>query len=169
MEFATEMIIKSSLYGVKIAEVPITLHPDGRKAHVPHLKTFGDGWRTLRFFLLYCPRWLFLSPGGLLIFLGLPGYALALPAVTILEVTFDAHTLLFASMFLLCGYQSLLFAVFTKTFAVNEGLMPGDEWFYRLVNLERGLIAAAVAVLSGLGQTSTGIIIRDHPELSTTW
>ena len=78
---------------------------------------------------------------------------LALPAVTILGVTFDAHTLLFASMFLLCGYQSLLFAVFTKTFAVNEGLMPGDERFYRfyrLVNLERGLIAAAVAMLSGV-------------------
>jgi glycosyltransferase involved in cell wall biosynthesis len=153
MEFATEMIIKSSLYGVKIAEVPITLHPDGRKAHAPHLKTFRDGWRTLRFFLLYCPRWLFLAPGGWLIFLGLLGYGLALPAVTILGVTFDAHTLLFASMFLLCGYQSLLFAVFTKTFAVNEGLLPADERFYRfyrLVNLERGLIAAAVAMLCGV-------------------
>ena len=67
MEFATEMIIKASLYRARIAEVPITLHPDGRKSHAPHLKTFRDGWRTLRFFLLFSPRWLFLLPGGLLI------------------------------------------------------------------------------------------------------
>src|SRR5580704_10810287 len=74
MEFATEMIIKSSLNGSKIAEVPITLHPDGRKAHAPHLKTFRDGWRTLRFFLIFSPRWLFLYPGILLVVLGLIGY-----------------------------------------------------------------------------------------------
>ena len=73
MEFATEMIIKASLYGDKIAEVPITLHPDGRKSHAPHLKTFRDGWRTLRFFLMYSPRWLFLMP-GFLVLLGLIGY-----------------------------------------------------------------------------------------------
>ena len=75
MEFATEMIIKSSLYSEKIAEVPITLHPDGRKSHAPHLKTFRDGWRTLRFFLMYSPRWLFLAPGVLLVMLGVIGYA----------------------------------------------------------------------------------------------
>jgi hypothetical protein len=75
MEFATEMIIKSSLYGARIAEVPITLHPDGRKAHAPHLKTFRDGWRTLRFFLMYSPRWLFLMPGVLLIAAGSAGLA----------------------------------------------------------------------------------------------
>ena len=74
MEFATEMIIKASLFGGSIAEVPITLHPDGRTAHLPHLKTFRDGWRTLRFFLICSPRWLFLIPGGALILLGLVGY-----------------------------------------------------------------------------------------------
>ena len=79
MEFATEMVIKSSLHNARIAEVPITLHPDGRKAHAPHLKTFRDGWRTLRFFLMYSPRWLFLYPGLLLLALGAVGYALALP------------------------------------------------------------------------------------------
>ena len=79
MEFATEMIIKASLYAAQIAEVPITLHPDGRKAHAPHLRTFRDGWRTLRFFLMYSPRWLFLIPGMLLVLLGLLGYALAMP------------------------------------------------------------------------------------------
>ena len=106
MEFATEMIIRSSLAGARIAEVPITLHPDGRKAHAPHLHTFRDGWRTLRFFLLYSPRWLFLIPGVALIVVGLVGYGLALPGVSIGELTFDAHTLLFASLAIICGYQS---------------------------------------------------------------
>ena len=77
MEFATEMIIKSSLVHARIAELPITLHPDGRTSHPPHLKTFRDGWRTLRFFLWYSPRQLFLVPGMLLIALGSIGYALA--------------------------------------------------------------------------------------------
>jgi hypothetical protein len=83
MEFATEMIVRSQLTHAKIAQIPITLHPDGRRSHAPHLKTFRDEWRTLRFFLLYSPRWLFLMPGiGLLLF-GLIGYALALPGITI--------------------------------------------------------------------------------------
>src|SRR5205807_4238561 len=98
MEFATEMIIKAGVGGANVAEVPITLHPDGRKAHPPHLKTFRDGWRTLRFFLMCCPRYLFLYPGLALIVLGLLGYGLALPGVTLGGMTFDAHTLLFASL-----------------------------------------------------------------------
>lgn len=154
MEFATEMIIKSSLYGVRIAEVPITLHPDGRKSHAPHLKTFRDGWRTLRFFMMYSPRWLFLIPGALLILLGLVGYALAMPGVTLSGVTFDAHTLLFASLAILCGYQAILFAIFTKTFAVSEGLMPEDprlNRFFRAVNLEKGLLLGAGSLLVGVG------------------
>jgi glycosyltransferase involved in cell wall biosynthesis len=154
MEFATEMIIKSNIYGTKITEVPITLHPDGRKAHKPHLKTFRDGWRTLRFFLMYSPRWLFLYPGGLLILLGLVGYGFALPGVTAVGVTFDAHTLLFSSLFILLGYQSILFAVFAKTFAISEGLLPENRRmtrFYEIVNLERGLLAAALALVLGIG------------------
>ncbi len=104
MEFATEMIIKASLFGEKLTEVPITLHPDGRKSHAPHLKTFRDGWRTLRFFLMYSPRWLFVIPGALLVLLGLIGYGVALPGVRLGGVAFDAHTLLFASLGILCGY-----------------------------------------------------------------
>lgn len=153
MEFATEMIIKASLFGAKITEVPITLHPDGRKAHAPHLKTFHDGWRTLRFFLLFNPRWLFLVPGLALLLMGLVAYALALPAVTISGVTFDAHTLLFGSMFMICGYQSILFAVFSKTFAVNEGLLPADKCFHRfygVANLERGLLVGLLGMLIGV-------------------
>ena len=153
MEFATEMIIKASLFGEKVTEVPITLHPDGRKSHAPHLKTFRDGWRTLRFFLMYCPRWLFVVPGAILMALGLMGYAVALPGARLGGVAFDAHTLLIASLATLCGYQSILFAIFTKTFAISEGLMPEDPQFarlFRLLNLERGLVLSAAAVLVGL-------------------
>ncbi|HXU39735.1 MAG TPA: glycosyltransferase family 2 protein [Blastocatellia bacterium] len=154
MEFATEMIIKSSLYRARITEVPITLHPDGRKAHAPHLKTFRDGWRTLRFFLMYSPRWLFLIPGMLLILMGVVGYGLAMPGFTIKGLTFDAHTLLFSSLAILCGYQSILFAIFTKTFAISEGLMPDDPHltrFFDHVYLERGLIIGGTSLLAGLG------------------
>jgi glycosyltransferase involved in cell wall biosynthesis len=153
MEFANEMIIKSSLRGARIAEVPITLYRDGRTSHAPHLRTFRDGWRTLRFYLLYSPRWLFLIPGALLILAGLAGYALAMPGVTIWGARLDVNTLIFASLAILCGYQSIVFAVLTKVFAVSEGLMPGDRRitrFLEIANLERGLIAGAIALLAGL-------------------
>lgn len=153
MEFATEMIIKASLNRAKISEVPITLHPDGRKAHAPHLRTFRDGWRTLRFFMIFSPRWLFLVPGMVLTILGLIGYALAMPAMKIGGVTFDAHTLLFASLSILLGYQSVLFGLFAKTFAINERLLPQDpqlDGFYKVMYLERGLILGALGLVVGL-------------------
>ncbi|HMP07558.1 MAG TPA: glycosyltransferase family 2 protein [Lacipirellulaceae bacterium] len=153
MEFATEMIIKSTLFGVDIVETPTTLHPDGRTSHAPHLRTIRDGWRTLRFFLMYSPRWLFLAPGLLLLLAGAVGYALALPAATIGGVTFDAHTLLVASLAAVLGFQLLQFAVFAKTFAISEGLMPEGRLmavFRRRINLEFGLVAGAVALGVGL-------------------
>ncbi len=152
MEFATEMIIKASLNHARIAEVPITLHPDGRKSHPPHLRTFRDGWRTLRFFLMYSPRWLFLMPGLLLILLGLIGYAIALPGLRVAGISFDAHTLLFASLAMLTGYESVQFALFSKMFAISEGLLPEDPRlvrFFRVANLERGLIAGVGGCLFG--------------------
>jgi glycosyltransferase involved in cell wall biosynthesis len=154
MEFATEMVIKSSLLGENMAEIPITLYPDGRHGRASHLRTFRDGWRTLRFFLMYSPRWLFLFPGFLLILLGALGYALALPGVTIGGVNLDAHTLLVASLAVLLGFQSILFALFSKTFAISEGLMPEDprlNGFLQVVTLERGLLAGSVVFLGGLG------------------
>jgi glycosyltransferase involved in cell wall biosynthesis len=160
MEFATEMIIKASLHGAKIAEVPITLHPDGRRTRIPHLRTFRDGWRTIRLFLIYSPRWLFLIPGLLLIGLGLFGYAIAMPRLRMNGVTFDAHTLLFASLAILCGYQSVLFAIFTKTFAITEGLLPEDprmNRFFQFVNLERGLIISSAALCIGLMLLMTAV------------
>jgi len=153
MEFATEMIVKASLFGLKIAEVPITLHRDGRVQQTRHLKTIRDGWRTLRFFLIYSPRWLFFIPGAVLIMLGLVGYGVSLPGLKVRGVGFDVHTLLFSSLSILCGYQAILFAVFTKMFAIGEGLMPEDPRFKRIfdfANLERGLAFAAVAFLIGL-------------------
>jgi glycosyltransferase involved in cell wall biosynthesis len=153
MEFATEMIIKASLAQARMAEVPITLHPDGRKSHPPHLKTFRDGWRTLRFFLMCTPRRLFLRPGLILVVLGLAGYTLAMPGLTLGRMTFDAHTLLFASLAVICGYQSMLFAVIAKTFAITEGLLPVDrrvERFAKLFSLERGLAVGLVAAVVGV-------------------
>jgi glycosyltransferase involved in cell wall biosynthesis len=153
MEFATEMIIKASLFGVRIAEVPITLHPGGRKSHGPHLRTFRDGWRSIRFYLMCCPARLFLHPGLVLMLLGLIGYVIAMPGFTIRGVTFDAHTLLFASLAILCGYQAVLFWVMTKVFAIGEHILPegpGFRRWFRLVNLERGLFAAAAAFVVGV-------------------
>lgn len=153
MEFASEMIIKSTLAGARIAEVPITLRPDRRRSQRRHLRTFRDGWRHLRFFLLYSPRWLFLLPGALLVLLGLLGYAIAMPQRRIGGVVFDVHTLLFASLAVVAGYQSILFAVFTKVFGMTEGLLPPDprmERLFRILNLERGLLAGGLVMLAGL-------------------
>jgi glycosyltransferase involved in cell wall biosynthesis len=153
MEFISENTIKASLAGARITEIPITLHPDGRVTHKAHLKTFRDGWRNLRFYLVYSPRWLFLIPGMLLITFGLLGYFIAMPGLRIGGVQFDAHTLLFASLAITCGYQSVLFAVMMKVFAIGEGMLPQDPRLTRLfqvANLEHGLMAGVVMLLVGL-------------------
>jgi glycosyltransferase involved in cell wall biosynthesis len=153
MEFATEMVIRASLGGERIGEVPITLSPDGRTLHPPHLRTFRDGWRTLRYYLLCTPRWLFLLPGALMILLGIAGYGLAMPRTVIRGVHFDVHTLLFASLAVVIGYQAVWFAVLTKTFAITERLLPPDPKFLKLfdyIKLEQGLVAGVTAILAGL-------------------
>ncbi|MEK7401590.1 MAG: glycosyltransferase family 2 protein [Gemmatimonadota bacterium] len=154
MEFASEMVIKTALAGVPVAEVPITLRPDQRKARGAHLRTFRDGWRHLRFYLMYSPRWLFLLPGALLLLLGAAGYALAIPAVRVRGAEFDVNALLFASLFVILGYQSILFAILTKAFAVTEGMLPTTprvQRFFEVFNLERGLIVGALITLAGVG------------------
>jgi glycosyltransferase involved in cell wall biosynthesis len=153
MEFATEMMIKAARYEAKTAEVPITLHPDGRVNRVPHLKTFRDGWRTIRFFLMVSPRWLFLEPGRFLLLLGIIGYALALPGATIHRIHFSSHTLVIATMLILIGYQSILFAITVKTYAISQGIMPGDQRIDALlerVTLERAIVAGIVIFVTGL-------------------
>jgi glycosyltransferase involved in cell wall biosynthesis len=152
MEFATEMVIKASKFRSTITEIPITLRPDGRGRR-PHLRTWRDGWRHLRFYLMYSPRWLFLIPGALLMLAGVAGYWVALPGRTIGGVRFDVHTLLFASLAIICGYQAVLFAVMTKTFAIREGLMPEDPRLtrmYRWFNLESGLLTGVAGFVVGV-------------------
>ena len=154
MEFATEMVVKATLFQMKIAEVPTTLSPDGR-SRPPHLRTWRDGWRTLRFFLLYSPRWLFLYPGLALMLLGgLLGLWL-LPGTRVVgSVNFDVHTMLYAAVFVLLGFQAVAFAVFTKLFAITEGLLPPDptlDRLFRYITLEVGLLVGALLIAGGLG------------------
>lgn len=154
MEFAIEMIIKSSVFGARITEVPTTLHPDGRKLGRPHLRTFRDGWRTLRTFLQFSPRWTFAYPGALLLLVGLVGYGLALPGVQIGPAILDVHTLLVSSVAILMGAQLLAFAIFARGFAVANGLLPRRPWLdslARVFPIERVMTLAAGAVACGLG------------------
>lgn len=152
MEFATEMIIKSSLFGARISEIPITLYKDGRTLNRPHLRTFRDGWRTLRYFLLQSPRWTFLMPGAALGFCGLIGALLALTSTNIAGIVFDAHTLLVSTLALLVAAQLVSSAVLAKTFATGEGLLPRNNRLEKLSHvftLERCLTAATALVLGG--------------------
>ena len=153
MEFATEMVVKASLLTLRIAEVPTTLSPDGR-SRPPHLRTWRDGWRTLRFFLLYSPRWLFLYPGLALMLVGaLVGLWLLPMPRTVGSAVIDVHTLVYAAVAVLLGFQAIAFAVFTKMFAVSEGLHPADpalDRLFRYVTLEVGLLAGSALTLAGL-------------------
>lgn len=153
MEFASEMIVKATLFGMRITEVPATLSPDGR-SRPPHLRSWRDGWRHLRFLLLYSPRWLFLSPGIILMLAGLIIGIWLLPGPrTVGRVAFDVHTLLYSMAAIFIGFQSVLFAMFTKTFAITEGLHPKDSQFdkwYRFFTLEKGLLTGAVLTAIGL-------------------
>jgi glycosyltransferase involved in cell wall biosynthesis len=154
MEFASEMVVKATLGRLRIAEAPTTLSPDGR-SRPPHLRTWRDGWRYLRFLLLYSPRWLFLYPGLALMLAGLGAGLLILPGpLTFGSVRFDVHTMLYAAMAVVIGFQAVTFALFTKVFAVSEGLLPEDAWTGRLrrrVKLEAGLAVGIVLLLFGLG------------------
>ncbi len=152
MEFAVEMVIKATLSGARIAQVPITLHPDGRTSHGPHLRTLQDGWRTLRFLLMFAPHWLFLGPGAALILLGIVGYALALPGVNISGVIFDAHTLLFSTLFIMLGLSAVTFFLFAKAFAVSENFIPQEELpdtFSKASRLEVGAICGLLIAAVG--------------------
>jgi glycosyltransferase involved in cell wall biosynthesis len=158
MEFASEMVIKASLKGMRITEVPVVLRPDGR-SRPPHLRTWRDGWRHLRFMLLFSPRWLFLYPGLALFALGAVLSALLIGGpLLVAGVRLDIHTLLVAGFLSLIGYQLVLFAVFTKIFAVRMGFHPPHpvlEGLFRYITLEVGLLAGALMVLAGI----TGLVL----------
>jgi glycosyltransferase involved in cell wall biosynthesis len=157
MEFASEMAVKAHLHRLKVSEVPIRLYPD-RRGRPPHLRTWRDGWRHLRFLLLYSPRWLFLYPGAALMLVGSLVALWLLPGGRVAGgVGFDVHTLIYAAGAVIIGFQAVVFALFTKIFAISEGLLPEDprlNRLFRFVTLESGLVVGAVLLLIGVG---TGI------------
>jgi len=154
MEFASEMVVKSTLLGLRMTEVPTTLSPDGR-SRPPHLRSWRDGWRHLRFLLLFSPRWLFMYPGIALMMVGVLLGAWILPGARSLGgVYFDVHTLLYASAAIIIGFQMVLFAVLVKVYAMGEGLMPPDprmNQLFRYITLETGLAAGGLLAAFGLG------------------
>lgn len=161
MEFASEMVIKASLKEMRITEVPVTLHPDGR-SRPPHLRTWRDGWRHLRFMLLFSPRWLFLYPGLALFVLGVVvGAALETGPKKIGPFGFDIHTLLLAGFCCLIGYQLIVFAVFTKVFAMREGFHPPNRTYsamFQYIKLETGLVLGALMFVLGVAGTILAVL-----------
>ena len=161
MEFASEMVIRATLLGMRITEVPTTLDPDGR-SRPPHLRPWRDGWRHLRFMLLFSPRWLFLIPGLVLMLIGMIGNAAFwMGNVSIGMFHFGVHTMLYAAVTVLVGYQAVLFSIFTKTFAISEGLLPEDpvlNRMFRYVTLESGLIVGLLLLLLGAGGTVSAFL-----------
>jgi glycosyltransferase involved in cell wall biosynthesis len=154
MEFASEMVIKAKLIGLKMTEVPTIMSHDGR-SRAPHLRPYRDGWRHLRFMLMYSPRWLFLYPGILLIMLGLAGCIWLVPGVRAAHGNgLDMDKLLYAFASVLLGFQLVAFAVFTKVFAISEGLLPEDPRLSRAfhyITLETGLAVGCLLITLGLG------------------
>ena len=165
MEFASEMVVKSSLLGQKMEEVPTTLQKDGR-SRPPHLKTWRDGWRHFRFLLMYSPRWLFVYPGLLLVAIGLGLTIWLLPAERPLgHVNLGVDTLAYAAAAVLLGFQLFFFGVAAKVFAVTEGLLPEDESFsrwFRYISLETGLAVGVLLLLAGLGIAISSVVSWSH-------
>lgn len=154
MEFASEMVVKATLSDLKVTEVPTTLSKDGR-SRAPHLRSFRDGWRHLRFLLLFSPRWLFLYPGIALLIIGLFGSSLLLPGPVQLtpQIELDIHTLLVAAMCVLLGLQAVSFALIGRNFATRYGFIPRSERFgavLDMLSLERILLVSIVLMLGGI-------------------
>lgn len=154
MEFASEMVVRATLAKLHIVEVPVTLSPDGR-TRAPHLRPWRDGWRHLRFLLLYSPRWLFLYPGIALMLAGTAlGIALLPGPLHIGSVGLDVNAFVYCAVAVIIGFQAVTFSVFARAFAASEGLLPPNksmEKTFRVVTLEVGLAVGLVLFLSGLG------------------
>ncbi len=162
MEFASEMVIKATLKKLHIAEVPITLYKDGR-SRLPHLRSWRDGWRHLRFMLLYSPTWLFMVPGMLLLLLGM-GFGLRLQwaAWKIGPFGFDTNTLLVCSLAQVVGLQIFFFGIFARVFAVSEGLLPETadplDNVFKFFSLEKGVLLGLVIFLTGLAKLVIAVL-----------
>lgn len=165
MEFASEMVVKASVHGLSVAEVPTTLSPDGRD-RPPHLRSWRDGWRHLRFLLLFSPTWLFMYPGLLLLLAGLFGELALLPGpLTLGAHALDVHTMLYCAGFAVMGFQLVLFGVMAKVFAVQQGVLPmskGIRLFLEAFSVEAGLILGVVMMLGGVVLTSASLVAWDQ-------
>jgi glycosyltransferase involved in cell wall biosynthesis len=153
MEFASEMVVRATVDGLRIVEVPATLSPDGR-SRPPHLRSFRDGWRHLRFLLLLSPRWLFLYPGAALMLAGLASMLWLLPGPRVVAgFGLDVNTLVYSAAAIVCGFQAVSFAILAKVFAVNARLLPADpriRRFTSLLSIELGMAAGLLVFLGGL-------------------
>ena len=153
MEFASEMVVRATLHGLRICEVPTTLSPDGR-SRKPHLRSWRDGWRICASSSIYSPRWLFLYPGISLMSIGLLIMILLSPKpLTLGGITFDIHTMLYASAAIILGFQMIAFAIFSKVFAVNPKLLPKDsriDFIKRKPVLEIGIGLGFILFLCGI-------------------
>jgi len=161
MEFASEMVIKATITGLRITQIPITLYKDGR-SRPPHLRSWRDGWRHLRFMLMYSPRWLFLVPGSVLFVTGLIFFILLeIGPIKIGHVVFDINTHLIFAMAMLLGFQLITFSIYTKAFAISEGLLPDDPVFKRVCNfitLEVGVLIGLCCSLLGFGLIAFAVL-----------
>ena len=167
MEFASEMVVKAQINKLKIIEVPTTLSVDGR-TRPPHLRTWRDGWRHLRFLLLYSPKWLFLIPGLTLMIIGLILFVLIQQGpVQLMNIHFDTNTLLYAGAFVVIGFQAVNFAVFTRIYAIQQGFLPKNstlDKIYNFLTLEAGLIVGVLITLAGLGGSIYSLYLWDQQD-----
>ena len=162
MEFASEMVVKATLYGLRISEVPTTLSP-ALRTRKPHLRPWRDGWRHLRFLLLFSPRWLFFYPGLALALIGLVAMVALLPGeLRVFGVGFDVHTLVYASAMIVVGYQAMLFAVFARIYAMTSGFLPAKPWIRNLeerISVEAGALVGLALILAGLATSIVAIAV----------
>ena len=166
MEFALEMIVKSTINGLRVTEVPTALSPDGR-GRPPHLRSWRDGWRSLRFFLMLSPEWLFLFPGLALFVVASGGASLALIVadIRIGSVIFTYHTLIMTSTFTMVGIQSVLFWVFAKSVAIQKKLLFPNSIFNKirpLFSLEKCLVVGGLFIMTGLGVAFYALLYWYH-------
>jgi hypothetical protein len=171
MEFANEMVVKASLLRMRVTEVPTILRPDGR-SRSPHLRRWRDGWRTLRFLLLYAPRWLFLWPGLLIMVVGAVTIIWLMPGMRqIGTFNFDTQTLLVAGTACIIGYQLVVFAVLSEVFMIHEGFREHGtplRTMFRYVTLEVGVVCGGVMILIGVGLLGVALLVsqNDHNQLA---
>lgn len=162
MEFASEMVIKAAQLGLKTEEIPITLHQDGR-SRPPHLRSFRDGWRHLRFMLIHSPTHLYFWPGSFLFILGMAAMLALLPGpVQIAGRIVDLHVMVLGSLFAILGFQIVSMGVFARTFAVTHDFVPQDAMLqkgYKVFNLERGLVTGFIVFMTGFA-TDLYILIK---------